>query len=55
MDERTKNFYLKAMNLRAKNHEDTRTPEELLDLIEQKGKEIAEVLAVLHNLYVSQY
>ncbi len=42
-----KNFDLKAVNPNAKNVEDTRTPEELLDIIEAKGKEVAEALAVL--------
>ena len=44
-----KNFDLKAVNPNAKNHEDTRTPEELLDLIEAKGREGAEALAVLRG------
>ena len=42
-----KAFDLKAVNPHVKNHEDTRTPEELLDLIEAKGREVAEALAVL--------
>jgi hypothetical protein len=33
----------------AKVEEDTRTPEELLDLIEAKGREVMEALAVLRN------
>jgi len=33
----------------AKGDEDTRTPEELLDLIEAKGREVAEALAVLRT------
>jgi hypothetical protein len=33
---------LKAVNPHAKSQEDTRTPEELLDLIEAKGKAVAE-------------
>jgi type I restriction enzyme M protein len=46
-----KNFDLKAVNPHAKSNEDTRSPEELLDLIEVKGREVAEALAVLreHN------
>jgi type I restriction enzyme M protein len=44
-----KNFDLKAVNPHAKSHEDTRTPEELLDLIEAKGREVAEALAVLRG------
>jgi len=44
-----KGFDLKAVNPNAKNEEDTRTPEELLDLIEAKGREIAEALAVLRS------
>lgn len=37
----------KVVNPHAKNDEDTRTPEELLDLIETKGREVAEALAAL--------
>jgi hypothetical protein len=40
-------YDLKAVNPNAKNNEDTRTPEQLLDLIEAKGREVAEPLAVL--------
>ncbi len=42
-------YDLKAVNPNAKNHEDTRTPEELLDIIEAKGREIAEALAALRQ------
>src|SRR5213594_2947235 len=38
-------YDLKAMNPHAKSTEDTRTPDELLDLIEAKGREVAEALA----------
>jgi len=44
-----KGFDLKAVNPNAKNHEDTRTPEELLDLIEAKGKEISEAIKALRG------
>lgn len=44
-----KNYDLKAVNPNAKTEEDTRTPEELLDLIEAKGKEIAEALKTLRG------
>ena len=44
-----KNFDLKAVNPHAKSTEDTRTPEELLDLIEAKGREVAEALAALRG------
>ena len=44
-----KNFDLKAVNPHRKNEEDTRTPEELLGLIEAKGREVAEALAVLRR------
>lgn len=40
-----KNYDLKAVNPNARSDEDTRTPEELLDLIEAKGREVAEALA----------
>jgi type I restriction enzyme M protein len=42
-----KNFDLKAVNPNRKNEEDTRTPEELLAIIEAKGREVAEALAAL--------
>ncbi|MBI3028192.1 MAG: N-6 DNA methylase [Candidatus Rokubacteria bacterium] len=42
-----KNFDLKAVNPNAKSNQDTRTPEELLDLIEAKGREVAEALQAL--------
>jgi type I restriction enzyme M protein len=42
-----KNYDLKAVNPNAKSDEDTRTPEELLDFIEAKGKEVAEALKTL--------
>jgi len=40
---------LKAVNTHAKSNEDTRTPEELLDLIEARGKEIAAALSALRS------
>lgn len=42
-----RNFDLKAVHLNAKMEEDMRTTAELMDLIEQKGKEISQCLAVL--------
>jgi len=42
-----KNYDLKAVNPHAKGNEDTRTPEELLDLIEARGREVAEALKAL--------
>lgn len=48
-----KNFDLKAINPNAKVEEDTRMPVELLDLIEAKGKEIAETIAELRRLQSS--
>ncbi|MGO9272449.1 MAG: N-6 DNA methylase [Terriglobia bacterium] len=50
----TKNFDLKAVNPNAKSQEDTRTPEELLDLIEAKGKEVAEAVAELRRQSLPQ-
>ena len=44
-----RNYDLKAVNPHARNQEDTRTPEELLDLIEAKGREVAEALAALRR------
>jgi type I restriction enzyme M protein len=48
-DIEAKNFDLKAVNPHAKNDEDIRTPEELLDFIEAKGQEVAEALATLRG------
>lgn len=48
-----KNFDLKAVNPNARRDQDTRTPEELLDLIEQKGREVAEALARLRRVQPS--
>jgi type I restriction enzyme M protein len=42
-------YDLKAVNPNKKPDIDTRTPEELLDIIEAKGKEIVEALAVLRG------
>jgi hypothetical protein len=42
-------YDLKAVNPHARNEEGARTPEELLDIIEAKGREIAEALAVLRR------
>jgi len=44
-----KNYDLKAVNPNAKTNEDTRTPEELLDSIEAKGREVAEALTALRK------
>jgi type I restriction enzyme M protein len=45
-----KNYDLKATNPNRKLDEDTRTPEELLDLIEAKGREVAVAIAELRRL-----
>ncbi len=42
-----RNFDLKAVNPHRKNDEDTRTPEELIELIRAKGREVEEALAAL--------
>lgn len=44
-----KNYDLKAVNPHARNDEDLRTPKELLDLIEAKGKEVAEAIVALRG------
>lgn len=49
-----KGYDIKAVNPNAKSNEDTRTPEELLDIIEQKGREINEALAELRKISVSR-
>jgi len=43
-------FDLKAVNPNRKVDEDTRTPEQLLDIIEAKGREVAEAVAKLRDL-----
>lgn len=48
-DIEAKNYDLKAVNPNAKSNEDTRTPEQLLDIIEAKGKEVAEAVATLRS------
>lgn len=45
-----KNYDLKAVNPNAKTEEDTRTPDEILDLIEQKQREIAEAIGRLRAI-----
>jgi type I restriction enzyme M protein len=49
-DIEAKNYDLKAVNPNAVSKEDTRTPEELLDIIEAKGREVSEALASLRAL-----
>jgi type I restriction enzyme M protein len=49
-DIEAKGYDLKAVNPNAKNREDTRTTEELLDLIEAKGREVAEAIATLRAI-----
>jgi type I restriction enzyme M protein len=44
-----KGYDLKAVNPNAKNVGDTRTPDELLDLIEAKGREVAAAVATLRG------
>ena len=44
-----KKYDLKAVNPNARRNQDTRTPEELLDLIEAKGREVSEALAILRQ------
>lgn len=42
-------YDLKAVNPNKKPVVDTRTPEELIDIIEEKGREVAEALAALRK------
>ena len=44
-----RNYDLKAVNPNRKSTEDTRTPEESLEFIEAKGKEVALALAALRK------
>ncbi|MGH7309912.1 MAG: HsdM family class I SAM-dependent methyltransferase, partial [Candidatus Rokuibacteriota bacterium] len=46
----TRAYDLKAVNPNAKRNEDLRTPEELLDVIEAKGHEVAEAIAALRRM-----
>lgn len=50
-----RNFDIKAVNPNAKSEVDTRTPTELLDLIEAKGLEISAALAELRQLVSSTF
>ena len=45
-----KNYDLKAVNPNRKNTEDTRTPEELLAILDAKGREVTEALVALRML-----
>jgi type I restriction enzyme M protein len=45
-----RNFDLKAVNPNAKSTEDTRTPEELLDIIEAEGRKVDAAIATLRGL-----
>ncbi|MCC6179425.1 MAG: N-6 DNA methylase [Chloroflexi bacterium] len=49
-----KNYDLKAVNPNARAVEDTRTPAELLDAIEAKGREVADALKTLRALMASE-
>jgi type I restriction enzyme M protein len=46
-DIEAKDYDVKAVNPNAKNDEDVRAPEELLHLIEAKGRKVAEAPAAL--------
>jgi type I restriction enzyme M protein len=45
-----RNFDLKAVNPNAKSTEDTRTPGELLDIIEARGRDVDSAIAQLRLL-----
>jgi type I restriction enzyme M protein len=47
-------YDLKAVNPNKKPFVDTRTPEELMDIIEAKGQEVAEALAVLRDIALAK-
>ena len=49
-----RNFDLKAVNPNAKSTEDTRTPEELLDIIEAQGREVDAAIAELRRLLATE-
>lgn len=46
----TKGYDIKAVNQHARSQKDLRTPEELLDLIEARGRQVAEAVAALRAL-----
>ena len=46
-------YDLKAVNPHKKPNVDTRTPEELMDIIEAKGKEVADALAALRSVAIT--
>jgi type I restriction enzyme M protein len=48
-DIEAKSYDMKAVNPHRKDIEDTRTPEELLDIIQAKSREVAEALALLRT------
>ena len=48
-DIEAKNYDIKALNPNRKSSEDTRTPEELISIIESYEKEISEALTILRN------
>ena len=52
-DIEARNFDLKAVNPNRKVEEDTRTPRQLLDVIETRGREVAEALADSVQMIVS--
>ena len=49
-DREEKNYDLKAVNSNRVEELDTRTPDELLSITEQKGQEIQEALEILRSL-----
>lgn len=48
--DRSQQLELKAVNPNAKSTEDTRTPEELLDIIRAKGREVDAAIAALRTM-----
>ena len=50
-DLKGRGYDLKAVNPNARKDEDLRTPEELLDLIEEKGREVSAALAELRTVF----
>ncbi len=49
-----KNYDLKAVNPNRRHEEDSRTPNELLDIIEAKGREVSEAIAKLRTFSVTK-
>jgi len=53
-DIESRNFDIKAVNPNAKEDVDMRTPEELIDIMEAKGRDVSEAIAELRRLLTAE-